>query len=176
MFWGTNSLVSSCLETALFYAVNDLIPFRFLGVCVTCSSSLSESRNQNWFLALVSNCFVFISSVPTTPLSSILRGQSLTLSFGPSYITLISSYLYSYLGWLSVFSSAAPPPGTTLFCLLLTLCLVSNCIWKSFSPSLDLLFSFSATCLPCNCIRGTQWNTLAQLKDESVYTDVIVLY
>lgn len=82
------------METALLYAVNDLIPFRLLGVCVIfSSSSLSESRNQNWFLPLLLNCFffVFISSVLTTLLCSILQGQSLTRSFGPSCITLVSS-------------------------------------------------------------------------------------
>lgn len=82
------------METALLYAVNDLIPFRLLGVCVTfSSSSLSESCNQNWFLPLLLNCFffVFISSVLTTLLCSILQGQSLTCSFGPSCITLVSS-------------------------------------------------------------------------------------
>lgn len=127
----TNSLVFFCTETVLLCAVNDLIPFRLLGVCVTCSSrSLSDSRYQNWFLLLLSNCFffVFISSVLTTLLCRILQGQSLTFSFGPSCITLVS-FLPSQLSVLvSIFSSAAPPPRTTLFCLLLTLCLVSNCI------------------------------------------------
>lgn len=62
-FWGTNSLVFFCTETALLYAFNDLITFRLLGACATCSSSnLSESRNQNWFLPLLSDCFSLFSS------------------------------------------------------------------------------------------------------------------
>lgn len=94
MFWRTNNLVFFCTKTAFLYAVNDLIPFRLLGVWVTLSrSSLPESCNQNWFLPLLSNCFffIFISSVLTTLLCSIPQGQSLTLSFGPSCITLVSS-------------------------------------------------------------------------------------
>lgn len=121
MFWGTNSLVFFCTETALLQAVNDLIPFRLLGVCVTfSSSSLSESHNQNWFLPLLSNCFffVFISSALTTLLCSILQGQSLTLSFGLSCITLVSSL----------------PSQLSVFCKCLLFC--SSTTWNNLILSL----------------------------------------